>query len=204
MDRSNGTTSQRFAVTRTVEPSLKLGEIVNTGNKLDVALTDEKSFFAVQTPEGVRYTRAGSVQVATDGTLVTPEGLPYLGENRRPIVLSPDARSATFSADGRVMVQTDPLGGIETPAKLMIVSFQNPGALQKEGDTLLRASAATGPAIASDAPLAVESLELSNSNPMKSMSGMISSARQFDMVTRVIEAFSNIEKRTATDLMRKG
>src|SRR4051812_28961694 len=68
-----GTRSQRFAVTRTTSPDLRQGQIVHTGRNLDVALTDEKGFFAVSTPNGDRFTRQGSFRVSVDGTLLTAD-----------------------------------------------------------------------------------------------------------------------------------
>ncbi len=203
MDQSNGTQSQRYAVSRTVEPNFTMGEIVSTGNKLDVALTDERSFFAVQTPQGIRYTRAGAVRVAPDGTLTTPEGYAYLGENKRPLAVPPAVKAATFTSDGRLQINTEPFGGIETTSKLLTVSFERPEALVKEGNVLFRASEGSGMPVATDVQLALESLELSNANPVKAMTGLVSASRQFEMVSRVIEAFSSIEKRTATDVMKK-
>src|SRR5436309_9823638 len=38
---------------------LSSGDLINTGNELDAAI-DGEGFFAIQTEQGVRYTRAGS------------------------------------------------------------------------------------------------------------------------------------------------
>jgi flagellar basal body rod protein FlgG len=203
VDRSNGTLSQRYAVTRTVEPNFKQGQIVNTGNKLDVAITDDKSFFAVQTPGGVRYTRAGAIRVAPDGMLTTPDGFPYLGHNKRPVLVPPDTKSATFAPDGSVLVDTGLGSGMDTLGQLERVTFRDVSALEKEGNVMFRASEASGQPIRTEATLAVESLELSNASPVKAMSGLVSSSRQFEMVSKVIEAFSALERRAATDLMKK-
>src|SRR5688572_11606313 len=55
-----------------------------TGEPLDFAITGE-GFFAVQTPEGVRYTRNGQFSLDTSGRLVTAQGHPVLGSGGRPI-----------------------------------------------------------------------------------------------------------------------
>src|SRR5438876_6380039 len=49
---------------------LSPGDIVTTGNELDVAINGQ-GFFAVQTPNGVRYTRNGSFSLNNNGDLVT-------------------------------------------------------------------------------------------------------------------------------------
>jgi flagellar basal-body rod protein FlgG len=61
------------------------GPVRETGNPLDVALTDE-GFFKVMTPYGERYTRDGRFTVNSAGELVTQSGDQVLGENG-PIII---------------------------------------------------------------------------------------------------------------------
>jgi flagellar basal-body rod protein FlgF len=51
------------------------GSFKETGNPYDVALED-KGFFAVQTPNGIRYTRNGAFTLGVEGLLVTKDGYP--------------------------------------------------------------------------------------------------------------------------------
>jgi len=67
IDRNTGTRSLRYAVSRTTVPDFRAGQMVQTGRPLDVAITDDKSFFMVSTPQGERYTRAGSFRMSVDG-----------------------------------------------------------------------------------------------------------------------------------------
>src|SRR5439155_15664590 len=48
---------------------LSTGDLVSTGNDLDVGINGQ-GFFAVQTPNGVRYTRNGSFNLSAAGELV--------------------------------------------------------------------------------------------------------------------------------------
>jgi flagellar basal-body rod protein FlgF len=57
--------------------NFKQGNLKVTQSPLDVAL-DGPGFIEVSTPSGIRYTRQGSLKVATDGRLVTNEGFPVL------------------------------------------------------------------------------------------------------------------------------
>ena len=68
-NRAVPTQSLRYAVTRTVEPDRRQGQLSQTGRGLDVAFRDTDSLFVVRTPQGERYTRAGSFQVLPDGRL---------------------------------------------------------------------------------------------------------------------------------------
>ena len=46
------------------------------------------------------------------------------------------------------------------------------------------------------------SLELANANSIGGMADEINTARQFDMAARIIEAFSSIEHKAATEIMK--
>ena len=56
------------------------GAITPTGNPMDVALSTQQGFFAVQTPQGTRYTRNGSFTLV-DGVLYTQQGHPVLDDS---------------------------------------------------------------------------------------------------------------------------
>jgi flagellar basal-body rod protein FlgF len=57
--------------------NFRQGNLRVTRALLDLAL-DGPGFLEVSTPNGIRYTRQGSLKVATDGRLVTSEGHPVL------------------------------------------------------------------------------------------------------------------------------
>lgn len=197
VDRSMGTGSMRYNVARSVEPDFAVGQIVHTGRALDVALTDDQGLFAVSTPQGERYTRAGSIRVTAEGRLVTQSGLSYLDTGHKPIRV-PEGASVSISQEGKLLVDGEPLG-----PQLLVVTFPNLRGLEKEGDFLLRAGANAGRLVVHQATLAEQSLELSNSSAVQGMSGLVAASRQFDMLARVIEAFSTIERRAATDIMKQ-
>ena len=55
-----------------------VGAMEQTENTLDFALKAPNTFFAVQTPNGIAYTRNGSFSISDDGYLVTQEGFHVL------------------------------------------------------------------------------------------------------------------------------
>lgn len=57
--------------------NFKQGNLRVTNSPLDVAM-DGPGFIEVSTPNGVRYTRQGSLKLAMDGRLVTNDGYPVL------------------------------------------------------------------------------------------------------------------------------
>jgi flagellar basal body rod protein FlgG len=190
------TQSLRYAVTRTVEPDRRQGQVVQTGRPLDVALRDEESLFVIKTPQGERYTRAGSFQLQPDGRLTTSDGSLVLGAGHQPINVPPTSTSVGISPSGELVVDGEPNG-----TKLMVVTFARPEGLVKEGSVLLRATPAAGRATEKDPELATESLEMSNASALEGMTTLVTATREFEMLSKVVEAFSQIERRAATDIM---
>jgi flagellar basal body rod protein FlgG len=204
IDRNTGTRSLRYAVSRTTVPDFRAGQMVQTGRPLDVAITDDKSFFMVSTPQGERYTRAGSFRMSVDGTLTTPDGHPVLGANRRPVKIDPNERgsdgalaNASIDREGTITINGAP------GPKLARVTFKNLGALERDGQVLFRAQPAAGAPIASDALLETASLEQSNANAVTGMTTLVNTSRNFEMISKVIEAFGEIDKRAASGIMGK-
>ena len=63
----------------------------DTGEPLDMAINGD-GFFAVQTDDGVRYTRNGEFASDEQGRLVTTMGDPVLGRNNQPVKLGADGK----------------------------------------------------------------------------------------------------------------
>src|SRR5262245_50423118 len=66
------------------QADLSPGDLIATGNDLDVAV-DGPGFFAIETPAGVRYTRAGAFEINASGNLVTKDGMKVLSSNGSPV-----------------------------------------------------------------------------------------------------------------------
>lgn len=196
MSKNSATSSQRFAVSRTTSPDFRPGQIVHTGRSLDVSIPDDKGFFAVATAKGERYTRAGGFRVSVDGTLVTADGHSVLGPSHRPVQISPDATGIEISPDGAISA-----GGEPTGASIGVFTFQNLSGMEKEGDILFRARPDAGRVQPHAVMLESNALEGSNANAISSMTTLVNASRQFEMVAKVIEAFSQTERRAATDIM---
>ena len=188
--------SVQYSTMKTVEPDFSEGTIVTTGRPLDVALTTPEGFFAVKTPQGVRYTRNGNLRLAVDGRVTTANGLPYLGTDNKVVKVSPQS-TVSVNRDGALIVD-----GAVTNSRLLVVGFQNQRGLEKEGQVLLRARPEAGKPHEVPADLETGALEMSNAAPLDSMDDLVAASRSFDMLSRVIDAFSSTDKQAATDIMR--
>lgn len=186
--RNGGPSTLQCSTVKTVEPDLRAGNIVSTGRPLDVALRGSEGFFAVSTSQGIRYTRNGSLRVGLDGRVTTQDGLPYLDPDHKVIKVSPES-TVTVNRDGAILAD-----GVVTNSRLLVVGFQNPRGLEKEGDVLLRARPDAGKVHEVPADLETNALEMSNASAVESMTGMVTATRSFDMLSRVIDAFSSTEK----------
>lgn len=199
VDKTKGTQSLHYAITRTNVPTFRTGQIVDTGKPLDAAIDDPNAFFAVQTAQGERYTRAGTFRLTQDGALVLTDGTPVLGDNRRALQVDGTQPNIRIDGEGQI-VAGDPAIGQSTLGKLRLVKFNDVTGLQKEGHTLLKALPKAGPPTVYEGGVANGCVEQSNANAVQGMTQLVSLSREFEMITKVIEAFSTIDHKAATDI----
>lgn len=80
----------------------KLGKMIATENRLDLAIGQNDMFFLVETPDGGRrLTRDGAFTLSSKGELVTQSGFKVLDKNEESIKLPPNSQ-ITFSEDGKI------------------------------------------------------------------------------------------------------
>lgn len=164
------------------------GDIVQTGNTLDVAI-EGAGFFQVTTPDGnTAYTRAGNLKLDGDGRLTTSDGYPIQPE----IVIPEDAREITISETGVVSA----IVGADTTStelgNLELSDFVNESGLLAIGRNLFRETEASGTATLSTpgsngvGTLLQGYIENSNVNLVEEMAHMITSQRAFEINSKVI------------------
>lgn len=167
------------------------GTLRRTDRALDVAMPSG-TYLSVQSSNGERYTRAGSLSVGLDGTLRTVGGASVLGENGSPIVVPGDPSAARIDANGQVYAGTQAVG------QLKLVSFQNPSALAHDQGALLIGTPAAGQVTASSGPIEVGQLEGSNANVVSAMTDLVTATRTFEAFQRVIDTFRDEDRRVVT------
>jgi flagellar basal-body rod protein FlgF len=177
--------------------SMQQGDLQQTGNPLDVALTGD-SMLAVQHSDATEvYTRRGDLSVDANGTLVNGDGLPVLSDNG-PITV-PAGSKLSINPDGTVLA-ADPAQATAPPeavGKLKLASTTGSD-VEKGLDGLFRVTG--GGVLPTDdaARLVSGSLEKSNVNPTRVLVDMVSAQRLFEMRTKVVaSAKDNDEKSTA-------
>jgi flagellar basal-body rod protein FlgF len=162
---------------------LSQGPIETTGNPLQAAIKGD-AFFAVQTPQGERYTRNGAFELNAQGELVTSDGYRVLGDGG-PIQISQQETGAAIGPDGTISTNQGNRG------KLRLVAFANPQALTNAGGNLYASNAPAQPA----GPLArVEpgAVERSNVSPVLTMTRMMEVNRLYALVSDTVSRMDTL------------
>lgn len=169
---------------------LKAGAITLSGNPLDVAIKNDDGWFAIQTPDGERYTRSGNFQIDTQGTLVTSEGRPVLGD-AGPIQLDPTETTVSIGPDGTISSETGVRG------RLRIVRFDDPQALVHQGENLFSGD---NPLPLETPRLAQGAIEGSNVRGVVEMTRMIEVTRDYQSVTKMMKEHDDLLKKAINSL----
>jgi flagellar basal-body rod protein FlgF len=162
------------------------GPLRRTGVPTDLALVG-RGYFAVATPDGVRYSRDGRLTASTDGSVIDTRGnrlLGALGPVRFPsgAHVEPDGR---IVADGR------------TVDRLRIVSF--PDNLESGDGPYLCAAAGAVPGRAS-ATVHSGYLEESGVNPIAEMTSLVAAQRAYEANQKTAQRADETLRRAVTDV----
>ena len=164
---------------------LSSGNLIRTGNPLDVAL-DGPGFLSL---EGGQYTRRGDLTLSPDRYLVTQTGRKVLGSSG-PIQLP----------QGKVEIGTD--GGISVDGvqvdKIKVADFKDPGSLSRAGEYFVTTDAGTP----SKAGVKQGYLEASNVDVIGEMVGMITALREYETFEKAVHAFDDSMGKVTNDLAK--
>ncbi len=180
--RGEGATTRVYALESTVGADMQAGAMQSTGRSLDVAMQGN-AWLAVQSLDGTEaYTRAGALQVSAEGQLVTPAGLPVLGDGG-PITVAANA-AVEIATDGTITT-TVPGARPQQAGRLKLVAQEAP--LVRGTDGLFRAADGADLPAAPTARLQSGTLEGSNVSPVETMISMIAAARQFEQQLKMLQ-----------------
>jgi len=170
------------------------GAILSTGRPLDCAIQGD-GFFLVSTARGDRFTRAGNLHVALNGSIVTKDGDVLFDRERKPIKVATTSTDVSIGADGSVVDQGTIVG------QVTVVKFAHPESLEREGALLYKA-APSDPPVHVTPTLEPNSLEASNTSAVKGMIEIVNATRGFEACERVIDAFKNADSAAAMSIMK--
>jgi flagellar basal-body rod protein FlgG len=166
------------------------GNMITTGNALDLSIGGE-GFFQIQQADGtVAYTRDGGFKVSNAGQIVTANGSLLIP----PIVLPDNLATLTVGQDGNVVAELTNGGGQQQLGQIQVARFVNPAGLQSIGQNLYRETPGSGAAqllIAGQGgagPMYQGTLEASNVNVVEEMVSMIETQRAYEVNSKAISA----------------
>jgi flagellar basal-body rod protein FlgF/flagellar basal-body rod protein FlgG len=173
---------------------LSQGQMMTTGNPLDLAL-EGQGFFAVQDLQGnPQYTRDGSFIRSSKGILTTRKGEPVLDTAGKPITIP--SGPVTIAGDGTISVH----GGVA--GKIGIFTFAGGTPLVPEGVSRYQAPPKTAKLTAA-AVVHQGKLEGSNQNVVQGTLQLILVQRQAEMMMKALSVFSNdLDQQASQELPR--
>lgn len=180
--QGDGASTRVYTLESTVGHDDAPGVVQTTGRSLDVAMAG-KSWLAVQALDGTEaYTRAGALDVTSDGTLVDVAGRPVMSDNG-PITVPPNA-SIDVANDGSISAKVGN-GRPQNVGRLKLVTPDDK--LQRGPDGLFRATDGEPLQIDPNARLRSGALESSNVSAVETMVAMIAAARQFEHQMKMLQ-----------------
>ncbi|MBI3534435.1 MAG: flagellar basal-body rod protein FlgF [Deltaproteobacteria bacterium] len=217
---------QSFVITDATYTNFKQGNLKVTHAPFDVAL-EGPGFLEVSTPQGVRYTRQGSLKVATDGRLVTPEGYPVLAAQPGGLAATAQLAQTVQPGQGGLLTQGGVAAGSEfrsinlkdrTPqisisengeiyagedlvAKLNVVEFKDSKKLRKQGGLLFENNDPTNVLTQVPQTLVRQGmLETANVNPIEEMTNLIKANRLFEHDMKTLKTYNELLGKEANDI----
>lgn len=200
---------QSFVVVNGTHPIHKTGGIKVTDNPLDIAL-DGPGFFEIATPQGIRFTRAGSFKISPEGRLETSEGNAVLaagGAAGEPV------RGPASEAAGRYINLSGREGpisindkgelyiGEEKVADLSVVEFSNLNPLRKTGGlNFENKDPKNEPIQAQKTSLKQGMIETSNVNPVEEISNLIRANRMFEQDLKAMKTVNEMMQKEVNDV----
>ena len=168
------------------------GELKSTGNPLDLALQGQ-GFFAIQTANGIRYTRDGAFSRSPAGVLQTAKGEPVLDTNQKPITIptgtvyvAPDGSISVSTRDGSVIV-----------GRVGAFDFADKNSLIAEGSNRFSANGAKP--IPATASVEQGSVEGANEDAIHGTMQLVLVQRQAEMMQKALSVFNNDFDKTASE-----
>ncbi len=166
------------------------GNLQQTSNQLDMAISGN-GFFQVTLPSGqTAYTRDGTFALSPTGEIVTADG--YIVQPG--ITIPTNATSVTINANGQVLAT---VAGTVTPTnvgQIQLAVFPNDAGLNADGGNLLEQTIASGapvvglPGATGFGSVMQGFVETSNVNVVSEMSSLITAQRAYEMNSRVVSA----------------
>ena len=174
------------------------GPLKATGNPFDLAIMGD-GFFVVDTPAGLRYTRAGNFTVGNDGSLMTAAGDRVTSLDGQPIELGENDLQVTIGENGVVSAKTAE-GAIEERGQLGLVEFDDPQRMTRLNNQLYETDQEPRAPINSRISQGV--LEMSNVSGVSELVRVTQLSRATSSTAKFIEVMYDLARKTSNAYAR--
>jgi flagellar basal-body rod protein FlgG len=195
---------QSFVVVNGTHTKFSTGGFRVTDNPLDIALSGP-GFFEISTPNGIRYTKAGSFKLSPEGKVVTTDGYP---------VLSKGVEGDTGEAGGREISIADREGsfhvnsqgeiymGDEKVSQFSVVEFPNVNLIRKTGSTNFenKNTLQNAPIASTQTEVKQGMVETSNVNPVQEISNLIRANRMFEQDLKAMKTVNDMLSKEVNEI----
>ena len=189
-DSQLGQAVNRFGLLGGDRLSMAQGPLQQTGNPLDLGIEGD-GFFAIQSANGIRFTRDGSFHRSQTGALVTAADEPVLSSARQPISIPPG--EVSVGTDGVVSVS----GG--AVASVGVFTFPPGTPLRAEGANRYVVPENLTATPSKDAIIHQGSLESANEDVVQGSLDLIMMQRQAEMMQKALTVFHTEFNKTASE-----
>lgn len=165
------------------------GSMKTTSNNFDLAISGN-GYFQIQTPLGVRYTRAGNFQINAEGTLVNVEGNAVLGADGGEIAIPDNAKSVIINGAGQVTVDGEDVGQVG------VMEFADEQGMKRLGNSLY--SSEETPLPSETARVVQGALETSNVSPVSEMVRVMNLSRATTSTAKFVEVMYDLQRKTSS------
>lgn len=174
-----------------IERDTTQGPAIMTENSLDLMLEGD-GYFAVNTPEGTRYTRAGDLTMNADGALITKSGHPVMGD-KGSIYL----RSNAFEVNPRGEVYQDG----QLIDRLQVYQFSEEKQLERVGNNYYFFDGEIESVQRLDFPAVRQGyVEGSNVNAMKNLTAMIIAHRSYEAYQKAVSNYDQMMDKSSNSI----
>lgn len=188
-----GGESASMAAARVKMTSNAQGILTPTGNALDLAIEGD-GYFQIDTPNGLRLTRAGAFNVNSVGDIVTSDGYLVLDPGGAPINVLPGSADVMIAADGTISLGDRFLGQIG------VVSVPENANLQRETGVLFSTDAPV--TVATDGKVLQGHLEGSNVDAISQLTRMIEVQRAYELGQKLLDMDDERSRSTLQTLLK--
>jgi flagellar basal-body rod protein FlgG len=166
------------------------GNLIQTGNPLDLAVQG-RGFFRILQPDGTTaYTRDGSFALSPTGEIVTSDGFVV----QPGITIPQNTIAIAINSSGQVQAQVAGQVNPQTVGQLQLANFPNEAGLEALGNNLLLETPASGQATTGN-PGAIgfgtinqAMIETSNVDIVSEITSLITAQRAYEMNSKVISS----------------